>query len=240
MIDPCADGGLKAVGVAGCTPWIEALAKAGFVGVVGPLPTGSIGFAPSQRFADLAAGASANTISREIDRALFPTAPVVVSRASTAVAKLRDEVQAIGVSIDRELLDVVLRELHDVIERDCRHASIALSGKLLELALGSLLLSWNVTLPQDATLSDLIGRVRGRANAQQPDAHVRAQANAVLGLGLDGLADLVRTVRNGAVHARVHREGGQRLELPSAEQTEAVVLLTVDLIRRFAPNAGSA
>lgn len=238
VIDPSEDPDLRTVGVAASTPWVEALAKSGFVGVVGPLATGSIGFAPSQQFVDLARAAAPEHLRGQIVESTFPSSPAVPSPASVAVAKLREELHGVSSAVDQKLLDVVLRELHDVCERDCRHASIALCGKLLELALGALLVSWNVSFAEDATLNTLISLVRGRANDKQPDGDTRAQAKAILDLGLDGLADLVRTVRNGAVHAKTFRDGGRRVELPSQEQSEGVVLLTVDLLRRFVLSSG--
>jgi hypothetical protein len=238
VIDPSRDPELRARGLAQVTPWIESLARLGFVDAARPLATGWIGFAPSQAFFDLATQ-DPGRVTRAILDALFPAAPVVPGRASLAVAALRDEVRGPVAAIDPVLLDVLLRELHDVCERDCRHATIALCGKLLELGLGALLVRWNVSFPEDATLGSLVDLVRGRAAPQQPDPHLRAVARGVLDLGLSGLADLVRTVRNGTIHARAFVPGGPAVALPSQEQAEGIVLITVDLLRRFVLEANA-
>lgn len=126
----------------------------------------------------------------------------------------------------------LLRELQEVLQRDCRHAAIAICGKLLEIAIGALLSDWGVQFPEDATLAFLIDRVRGRAHTLQPDPSIRSRARDLLNLGVTGMLDLIRTVRNGAVHAQAGVIGG-RVELPSGEQTESVALLTADILKRF-------
>lgn len=232
FVDPSRDERLNALGVGSVTPWIESLGKMGYVGAVGPIPTGWLVFIPSAAFYNAIESGLQDSLRRQIVDALTTEVPPVVTTASTTVADLRANLKAVPARLDSQLLDVLLRELHDVLQRDCRHATIAICGKLLELGLGALLAEWGVEFPSDATLGALIDRVRGRANVQQPDGVIRSRAQELLDLGVPGVMDLIRTVRNGAVHARPSAMGG-RAELPSSEQAEAVALLTTDILKRF-------
>jgi hypothetical protein len=172
------------------------------------------------------------SLRRQIVNVLTAESTAVVTTAWSTVADLRANLKSVSPYIDPDLLDVLLRELQEVLERDCRHAAIAIRGKLLELGLGSLLVAWQVQFPPDATLAVLIDRVRGRADPRQPDHESRTRAQELLNLGVPGMIDLIRTVRNGAVHARRAIKGG-RVELTSSEQAEAVALPTADILKRF-------
>lgn len=233
VVDPSKDEELRACGVGSVTPMIERIGLLGYVGGVAPVATGWLVFAPSERFYEQLSASEPATLSASVLKALFPVDLQPPTTASVAVAKLREELAGLVVETDRELVDVVLGELETVCQLDCRHAAIALCGKLLELSLGSLLLSWNRPLPARASLSVLVDTVRSFASSAGPSTPAREQARAIRALGLDGVADLVRTVRNGAVHVQRYSEGGAVVPLPSWEQAEAVVLFTVDLMRRF-------
>jgi hypothetical protein len=232
FVDPSRDEGLNALGVGSVTPWVEALGRMGYVGAVGPMPTGWLVFLPSAAFYDAIESGLQDSLRRQSVDTLTTELPSVVTTASTTVADLRTNLGGVLAHIDAELLDVLLRELHEVLQRDCRHATIAICGKLLELGLGALLAEWGVEFPSDATLAVLIDRVRGRANLLHPVGAIRARAQELLDLGVPGMMDLIRTVRNGAVHAKPSAMGG-RAELPSSEQAEAVALLTTDILKRF-------
>lgn len=232
LIDPSSVPALAALGTATVTPWIEALAKIGYVGSVGPIPSGWLVFAPSQSFYTMRDGSTPERLRLAVLSALFKEQVITPGQGSIQVAELRDEIREFDTQLDKELIDVLLYELHSVAERDCRHASIALCGKLLELALGSLLVRWGGNFSETDALGELICKVQGRAREQQPNEIIRREAQNMLALGIPGLADLIRTVRNGAIHAR-HSINGSRVALPSKEQSEAVILLTVDLFRRF-------
>lgn len=156
-----------------------------------------------------------------------------LSEVSKSIESLQQDVAKSNTSFDRRLLDVLLRELHHTSANDCRHAGIALCGKLLELALSSLVSRWGRSVEPKWTLNDIICVIQGCASPQAPDTPKRREAIDILSLGLSGIADLIRVVRNGAVHVRFYSENSRPIELPSSEQTNAVILLTLDLIKRF-------
>jgi hypothetical protein len=230
FIVPATSPELAALGVGSVTPWVECLGKLGYVAAVCPVfHEGApwIGFLPSERFETQLRGSQSRDrlIAAVVDAAVPPDhrSP---SRASLAAGELLAELADYpdeDLPTDRRMLQAVLRELSSTSELACCHAMIALSGKLLELAFATLYARWQVEINgRHPSLSDYTGRLRALVN--QGDARARELAD----LGLDGLGDLVRNVRNGAVHARL-----DNIELPSLEQSEAVVLLTVDMLRRF-------
>ena len=234
IIDPSCDADLARAGVGSVTPWIEQIGKFGYVGSVLPSLSGWLVFVPSVQFYEQLANTTGTALKDELLNCLFPASLPVPNAASVAVSEFQTHLPTLNIAADPELLKVVLRELELACQHDCRHSAIALCGKLLELFLGILLRRWERPVAQDATLATLIGHMQNFANDQGPPTASRLQARAVRDLGILGIADLIRTVRNGAVHAHHFDEQGTGIELPSQSQMQGVVLLTVDILKRFA------
>lgn len=231
LIDPSDDASLREIGVGSVTPWIEHLGRLGLVGNVAPRVTGWIGFAPSRRFYEMIERGQDAAVADALSAA-FPVPQPTATPVSVAVSSLLNELATRTILPDRQLVTVVLHELRDVCMMGCRHAEIVLCAKLLELTLGATLVRWGRDVPKDATLGTLIDGIRGCAAERAPAGVIRDEAQSIVALGIPGISDLIRTVRNGAVHAQAPLNG-RPVEIPTIEQANAVVLLTVDIMRRF-------
>lgn len=240
LIDPSKDERLVAAGVPVVTTCIERISSLGYVATAGPLFTGWIGFAPNRRFYDLADATSAALLIEQILDAAFPSAFPIPDHASIAVETLRRELATQGSWLDQELLDELLLELKTVSEVRCRNATIGLCGKLVEFVLAALLQRWNIAIEADPTIASLIGALRGRAREQNANTAQREvaqsilEAKAAVDMGIPEIAHFIRLHRNGAVHAPRVLDVTKPIIRPSQEQTDGLVLFTVDLLRRYA------
>jgi hypothetical protein len=240
LIDPSRDERLSVAGVPVVTTCIERISSLGYIGTASPLLTGWIGFAPNQTFYDLAASTSPDLLITQVLDAAFPSAVPIPDHVTIAVATLRGDVARHGSWLDQALLDELLLELKTVAEARCRNATIGLCGKLVEFVMASLLQRWNIAIEADPTIDSLIGALRGRAKAQNANTAQREiaqsilEARAAVDMGIPEISHFIRLHRNGAVHAPRVLDATKPVMRPSQEQTDGLVLFTVDLLRRYA------
>ena len=225
-IDPSAHSTLAAAGVAQVVAWITKLSELGFVGSVGPVPTGWYRFAPSKLFIEnFRKVVGVVVISQTMD-VLFPPEVATPSAGSMAALAFRNELHG----SEYEKLRVVLKELEVTALHRCRHASIALCGKLVEsglkFKLEAVLSSHEFQRIEKSGLAELSSTlVRLRSN-EHIAPETRTEIQRLVELGTVDLLNLIRGYRNGVVH-------WSDAEIPTENMAEAIVLFTVDVLRVF-------
>lgn len=151
-------------------------------------------------------------ISRQIE-VLFE---VPASETSSTIVELLKNCEKTKLnSVYRDDLLASLKELQLCFTYECYIASLALSGKILEICLKQLLLDNNIPFEDNFMIGRLLQTLR------------EAQCEKYLDQSLPEIANIINKSRIPAVHAK------ERIPVPSREQAVMVIHAVVDTVNRI-------
>jgi hypothetical protein len=206
-----ADADVRRCGNAAVAAALERLGEHGVVTDVEPwFDADGIGFRYRVAVAD-DVGGTPQDIARWVLAKLEP----VASDTSATVLELLSECRAVALNaVYADDLRASLRELATCFDEECYIACLALSGKILEIALKQLLIDHSVELNDHWMIGKLLAVVQ--------DSHIPKYLDP----SLRQIGEIINRSRIPAVHAL------ERVPVPSREQAAMVINGVVDTVKR--------